>query len=404
MQRQGSVAVVFGTRPEIVKLAGVVQALGERCQAIWTGQHYDETLAGDIFRGLGLPDPQVRLAGVGGLDRGRQIGAVITELSQRFAVARPDVVIVQGDTNSTSAGAQAAHYHGVPVVHVEAGLRSRDRAMPEEINRQVVGVLADVHCAPTEEAVRNLLAEGVPAHRVHLTGNTVVEAVHLSLPAPELARSLPRRYGLRPGGYVLATIHRPENTDDPERMARILHELGALSIPVLFPAHPRTVRACERHGLGRELAALGVVPPVDHASFLGLAQHAALLVSDSGGVQEECTVLKKPLIVVRNSTERPEAVESGFAALVRPGPLIGTTARRLLGDPDLPRRLAARPSPYGDGRASGRIVALAIALADRAGAGHTGTGHTGPALAADPIKPPEPRLAGQREPQPTVHV
>ncbi|RAG85491.1 UDP-N-acetylglucosamine 2-epimerase (non-hydrolyzing) [Streptacidiphilus pinicola] len=360
-----SVAVVLGTRPEIVKLAGVIQGLAGRCQVIYTGQHYDEELAAGIFRGIGLPTPDIRLTGIGGASRGYQVGAMICDLSRRFEQERPGAVVVQGDTNSTSAGAQAAHYQGIPVVHVEAGLRSRDRAMPEEINRQVVGVLADVHCAPTQQAADNLRSEGVAPERIHLTGNTVVEAVSRSLPAPAVSLNLLRHYGQKPGAYVLATIHRPENTDDPRRLRRILRELAGLPLPVLFPAHPRTVRACERFGLVRELRALHPVPPVDHAAFLGLAQHAALLVSDSGGIQEECTVLKKPLIVVRNSTERPEAVAAGFATLLPPGPQLGATARRLLQDPGLHRRLAQLPSPYGDGRASDRIVAFATTLADR---------------------------------------
>ncbi|MFC5907164.1 non-hydrolyzing UDP-N-acetylglucosamine 2-epimerase [Streptacidiphilus monticola] len=357
------IAVVLGTRPEIVKLAGVIQGLGDRCQVVWTGQHYDTELAAGVFEGMGLPAPKIQLTGIGGTARGHQIGAMICELSRRFEHEPPGAVIVQGDTNSTSAGAQAAHYQGIPVIHVEAGLRSRDRAMPEEINRQVVSVLADVHCAPTPEAVANLLAEGVVAERIRLTGNTVVEAVTLSLPAPRESLALVDRFGRRPGEYVLVTLHRPENTDDPARLRLILRQLADLPVPVLFPAHPRTVQACERFGLRRELRALHPVPPVDHAAFLSLARHAALLVSDSGGVQEECTVLKKPLIVVRNSTERPEAVAAGFATLLPPGPQLGSTARRLLSDRELGRRLASLPSPYGDGRASARIAALARAVA-----------------------------------------
>lgn len=365
MGSAATVAVVLGTRPEIVKLAGVVRGLGDRGRVVYTGQHYDEALADGVFRGLRLAPPHTRLSGIGGAARGRQVGDMISALSDLFAADPPAAVVVQGDTNTTSAGAQAAHYHGVPVVHVEAGLRSRDRAMPEEINRQVVGVLADAHCAPTAGAAANLRAEGVPDHRIHLTGNTVVEAVADSVPGPRQAAALLRRYGLHADGYVLATLHRPENTDDPRRLRVILAELAGLDLPVVFPAHPRTRGCAARHGLSAELARLHVVDPVDHAAFLGLALHARLLVSDSGGVQEECTVLKKPLIVVRNSTERPEAVEAGFATLLRPGPEIGRLARALIADTALPARLAARPSPFGDGRAGERIVALTLALADR---------------------------------------
>jgi UDP-N-acetylglucosamine 2-epimerase (non-hydrolysing) len=247
---------------------------------------------------------------------------------------------------------------------VEAGLRSRDRQMPEEINRQVVGVLADAHCVPTAAAAANLRAEGVPPSRIHLTGNTIVEAIAESLPGPTECAALLRRYGVRAGQYVLATIHRPENTDDPARLEQILTELGGLGLPVLLPLHPRTRGCVARHGLAEQLARLRAIEAIDHPSFLGLASQARLLVSDSGGVQEECTVLKKPLIVVRNSTERPEAVEAGFATLLRPGPAIGELARRLIADASLAARLAAVPSPYGDGRAGERITALTLALAD----------------------------------------
>lgn len=362
-----AVAVVLGTRPEILKLAGVIRGLGDRARVVYTGQHYDEAMAGGVFRAMRLAPPDVRLTDIGGAVRGRQIGDMISALSDLFTAEPPAAVVVQGDTNTTSAGAQAAHYHGVPVVHVEAGLRSRDREMPEEINRQVVGVLADAHCAPTTVAAANLRAEGVPESRIHLTGNTIVEAVAESMPGPAECAALLRRHGVRADQYVLATVHRPENTDDPARLERILTELGGLGLPVLFPMHPRTRGCIARHGLAERLAALRAIEPIDHPSFLGLASRARLLVSDSGGVQEECTVLKKPLIVVRNSTERPEAVEAGFATLLRPGPAIGELARRLIADASLAVRLAALPSPYGDGRAGERITALTLALADARG-------------------------------------
>jgi len=241
-------------------------------------------------------------------------------------------------------------------VHVEAGLRSHDRAMPEELNRCVTGVLADLHCAPTEHAVANLLNDGVPADKIALTGNTIVEATLAMLPGPAAARQIAAGLGAEPGRYVLATIHRPENTDDPDRLRSILDELGKLGLPVLLPLHPRTKAAARRHGLTAELDRLRVTPPADHRTFLGLARHARLLVSDSGGVQEECTVLRKPLIVVRNSTERPESVEAGFAHLVQPGPAIGDLGRQLISDTGLEDRLASIPCPFGDGKASERIV------------------------------------------------
>ena len=358
------IAVVFGTRPEIIKLAGVIGELGDRARIVHTGQHYDDALSSAFFANFGLPQPHLLLdGGTGPWGRGHQVGTLIAELTREFTQAPPRAVIVQGDTNSTSAGAQAAHYCGIPVVHVEAGLRSRDRSMPEEINRQVVGVLADIHCAATPEAVANLLAEGVAADRIRLTGNTVVEATLRSLPRPAELDALLEQLEI-PAEFVLATFHRPENADDPVRLAAVLESLAALELPVVVPLHPRTRAKVKEFGLQPAAERLRLVEPVDHPTFLALAGRARLLVSDSGGVQEETTVLKKPLLVVRTSTERPEAVRAGFAQLVEPGPELLTAARRLLADTGLGERLAATPSPYGDGTASARISAIARALAD----------------------------------------
>jgi UDP-N-acetylglucosamine 2-epimerase (non-hydrolysing) len=358
MQRAGGnrqVTVVVGTRPEIVKLAEIVRLLGDRVRLLHTGQHHDDELAGVFFAAARLPAPRL-LAGIGGAPRHAQIGRMIEQLGEEFCATAPAAVVVQGDTNTASAGAQAASYAGVPVVHVEAGLRSFDRAMPEEINRCVIGVVADLHCAPTPGAVAHLLAEGVPAGNIELTGNTIVEATRRMLPGRRAARAIAAGFGAEPDGYVLATIHRPENTDDGGRLEIILTELSKLGLPVLLPLHPRTRLAVRRHGLDSELDRLRVIPPLDHRAFLGLAQLARLLVSDSGGVQEECTVLKRPLIVVRNSTERPEAVLAGFAHLVRPGPRLGELGRELSADTGLAARLARLPCPFGDGRASERIA------------------------------------------------
>jgi UDP-N-acetylglucosamine 2-epimerase (non-hydrolysing) len=334
-----------------------VRILGTQARLIHSGQHTDTELSGVFLASAGLPAPHM-LSGICGEPRYAQVGRITEQLGALFARQRPAVVVVQGDTNTAMAAAQAGNYCGVPVVHVEAGLRSYDRDMPEEINRCVIGVLASLHCAPTQRAAASLAAEGVPAARIALTGNTIVEATLAMLPGEAPAREIAAASGAEPGRYVLATIHRPENTDDPRRLGTILDELGKLGLPVLFPLHPRTRLAVARHGLGPALDRLRVLPPADHRTFLGLARHARLLVSDSGGVQEECTVLKRPLIVVRNSTERPESVEAGFAHLVQPGPVIGELGRRLIGDEGLAARLAALPCPYGDGTASEQIAEL----------------------------------------------
>ncbi|MGI9004831.1 MAG: non-hydrolyzing UDP-N-acetylglucosamine 2-epimerase [Streptosporangiaceae bacterium] len=352
------VAIVTGTRPEIIKLRHICQALGSAGWVVHTSQHEDTELAGVFFAEAGVGVAK-ELTGISGAPRHVQVGRMVEQLGEAFRAKRPAAVIVQGDTNTASAGAQAANYNGIPVIHVEAGLRSFDRAMPEEVNRCLAGVLADVHCAPTPLAVEQLRAEGVPANRIELTGNTIVEATLAMTPGPAEAAAIARDAGVQPGGYVLATIHRPENTDDPARLKVVLDQLATLGLPVLLPAHPRMRLAARRHGLTAELVRLRVRPPADHHTFLGLASLARLIVSDSGGVQEECTVMKRPLLVIRNSTERPESIAAGFAQLVRPGPMMGETARAMIADTTLDARLAATPCPYGDGTASERIAAIA---------------------------------------------
>ncbi|AUG77218.1 UDP-N-acetylglucosamine 2-epimerase [Kitasatospora sp. MMS16-BH015] len=357
------IAVVLGTRPELVKLAPLIHELGPAARLLHTGQHWDEAMSGRFLRELDLPEPEL-LTGVGGRPRAGQIAASLDQLDAAFTAERPGAVVVQGDTNATLAGALAANARGIPLVHVEAGLRSHDRAMPEEHNRVMVDHIADLLCAATEDNLANLSAEAVPAERVALTGNTVVEVVRAGLPRAAERVALLDRYGLRPDGYVLATVHRPENTDTAEALGAVLAGLGGLGHPVLFPMHPRTRAAVERFGLTHLLAGLQVIEPVGYAEFLGLARHAALLVSDSGGVQEECTVLGRPLLVVRRSTERPEAVAAGFAALVEPGEQLATMAAAWLADTrSRLARLAATPSPYGDGSASARIAQLTVELA-----------------------------------------
>lgn len=369
-----SIAVILGTRPELVKLAPLIHELGDAARLIHTGQHWDDSLSGQFIEELRLPVPEL-LAGVGGRSRATQVGSALQQLDALFAEDTPAAVVVQGDTNATLAGAMAANAHGIPLVHVEAGLRSHDRAMPEEHNRVMVDALADVLCAATEDNRANLLAESVPEARIAVTGNTVVEVVRDSLPAEAEQHTLLTAHSLRPGAYVLATVHRPENTDDPDALRRLvqaLREIAARGTPVVVPLHPRTAAAAARHDVS--LDRLTVIEPLGYAEFLTLARHAALLVSDSGGVQEECTVLGRPLLVVRRSTERPEAAEAGFAKLVEPGPELAGTALRWLSDgEERLSRLARTSSPYGDGLASARIAGILAALTEQ---------HAAPALQA----------------------
>jgi UDP-N-acetylglucosamine 2-epimerase (non-hydrolysing) len=271
--------------------------------------------------------------------------------------------VVQGDTNTANASAQAAHYLGIPVVHVEAGLRSWDRAMPEEINRMIVGVVADLHCCATEGNAAHLRAAGVRDDAIVVTGNPIVEATLATLPDGDEQRRLLDAYHLDDGGFVLATIHRPENVDDGERLTAILAELGHLPWPIVLPLHPRTADRIQTFGLEDLANALRIIAPIDHRSFLALAARARVVVSDSGGVQEEVTVLKKPLVVVRNSTERPEAVAAGFSVMAQPDEIAGAVG--VMAAPAVAARLVTLPCPFGDGHAGQRIAAATCALADR---------------------------------------
>lgn len=350
-----SVAVVLGTRPEIIKLAHVIRLLGPAANVLHTGQHYDWGLSAVFIEAFGLPEPGAHLE-VGGKTRGDQIGLAVSALDRYLADHRPEALVVQGDTNTSLAGGIAANAREIPLLHVEAGLRSFDRRMPEEHNRVLVDHIADVLFAPTDVAEKNLLEEGIPESRIRVTGNTVVEAVLELMPVESERGSLVDQYRLQPGEYVLSTFHRPENVDDPERFAAILRELASLELPVLLPLHPRSLAQAAEHGLSPLLDRLLVVEPIGYREFLGLGAESAFLISDSGGVQEEVSVYKRSVIVVRRSTERPEVLGT-FAELVEPGPGISEIAGRWLADVSgLHARLAVLDSPYGDGTASRRIV------------------------------------------------
>jgi UDP-N-acetylglucosamine 2-epimerase (non-hydrolysing) len=350
-----SIAVVLGTRPEIIKLAHVIRLLGPAAAILHTGQHYDWSLSASFLETFGLPQPKTHLE-VGGKTRGRQIGLAVSALDGYLADHRPNAIVVQGDTNTALAGALAANSRDIPLFHVEAGLRSFDRRMAEEHNRVLVDHVGDLLFAPTDVAEKNLLEEGIPDHQIRITGNTVVEAVLELMPSVGDRRDLVRTHELRSGEYVLSTFHRPENVDDPQRFTSVLEELASLNLPVLLPLHPRSVARAKEYGLGSLLDRLTVIEPIGYREFLGLGAESAFLISDSGGVQEEVSVYKRSVIVVRRSTERPEVLGT-FAELVDPGPGISEIAQRWLADlPGLHEHLTSIPSPYGDGTASRRIV------------------------------------------------
>ncbi len=356
-----NIAVIFGTRPEIIKLAPIIRALGERAFVVHTGQHFDANMSQLMIDQLGLREPDL-LLDVGGRTRGSQIGLATIAIEELFLNLRPSVAVVQGDTNSGLAGALAANSCGIPLVHLEAGLRSFDRSMPEEHNRVLIDALADRCLTPHLSNNEQLLREGVGKDRIRLTGSTLQEAVESILPDQMARTEVLDRFALSPSGFVLATVHRVENVDRPEPLEIILRELAGLGTPVVLPLHPRTRRRAEEFGFAALLEQLVVIDPLGYREFISLAAECSLLISDSGGVQEEATILKRPVLVIRSSTERPEILGT-FAQLVQVGPDIGIAARALLANlRETHKFLESLPYPYG-ADATARCVAEITLLA-----------------------------------------
>jgi UDP-N-acetylglucosamine 2-epimerase (non-hydrolysing) len=354
------IAIIVGTRPEIIKMAPLVRACVERNVPhilLHTGQHYSYELDGVFFEELGLPVPHANLS-VGSGTQAHQIGAIITGIAPIYEREQPDWVLVEGDTSSVLAAALAAHKLGLKVGHVEAGLRSYDRTMPEELNRRLTDHLSDHLYAPTAKAKAILLGEGISAEHIFVTGNTVVDELMLQGPRAE-SREAPVRFGVVPRRYAIATVHRAENTDNESRLRGIVHGLSdvasATGLEVLCAVHPRTRLRMETFGLawGRGVRAL---PPLPYLDFLSLHAKAALTLSDSGGLQEEACCLGVPCVTLRDNTERPESIEVGANLLVgTDSARIVEGARRMLGARD------AWPNPFGDGRAAHHILDALIA-------------------------------------------
>lgn len=351
------IAVVVGTRPEIIKMAPVVRACiarGVPWLLIHTGQHYSFEMDGVFFEELGLPCAHHNLA-IGSGSQAYQISAVISGMAPILEAERPDVVLVEGDTNSVLAAALAANKIGVRVGHVEAGLRSYDRSMPEEINRVLTDHLADHLYAPTAGARAILLGEGIPESRIHVTGNTVVDELLLQRSRAERP-GLFDRFGVTAGRYAIATVHRKENVDDDVRLRGILEGLSgsaqALGVPVLAALHPRTTARLA--GLGLSVSnGVRALPPLGYLDFLGLHSGAAITLTDSGGLQEEACCLRVPCVTLRDNTERPESVEAGANMLAGADPERIVACARLMRD-----RARDWDNPFGDGRSGDRIVEL----------------------------------------------
>lgn len=343
---------IVGARPEFIQAAPVSFALRRAHHEVLvhTGQHYDDLMSHIFFEDLDLPAPDYHL-GVGSGSHARQTGEMMIRLEEVLRKERPDVVIVRGDTNSTLAGALAAAKLHIPLVHIEAGERSFNKFMPEEINRLVADRLADLHFCITRLAVRHLAQEGI-TEGVFFVGDVMLDAVRIYLPrAMERAPALLERLKVEPGRYLLATVHRAGNTDDPRRLAGILAGFNSIPEPIMFPVHPRTRQAIARYGL--QIAPhVRAIEPVGYLDMLALEAHARMILTDSGGVQREAYFLGVPCLTLREETELMETVEIGWNRLV------GTDPRRILKGWSSFRPTGPRPPLFGDGHAAERIAAI----------------------------------------------
>ncbi len=347
---------VVGARPQFIKAAPVCRALRERHEEILvhSGQHYDYSMSDVFFAELGIPRPDFNLAVGSGL-HGKMTGEMLGMLEELYLEQEPDCVLVYGDTNTTLAGALAAAKLSIPVVHVEAGLRSFVRDMPEEINRVITDHVSALLCCPTEAAIRNLAAEGI-TEGVVAVGDCMLDTARFFAerqdPGPVLAK-----HGVERGGYFLATLHRAANSDDPGRLASVIAAFGRLGRPVVWPVHPRTRANLERFGLLERLAGatdIVAVEPLPYMETVALLSQASGLLTDSGGMQKEAYFFEVPCVTLREETEWVETVDLGWNTLVGTDEeaIVAAAAASLTGD-----RPAEHPDVYGDGHAADHIVA-----------------------------------------------
>ena len=352
------VHLIAAARPNFMKVAPLWHALKAsadfRPVLIHTGQHYDANMSAEILKDLGLPDPDVHL-GIGSGSHAEQTGRVMIEYGRVAESHRPDWLVVVGDVNSTLAAALVGVKLGIRTVHLEAGLRSRDRTMPEEINRIATDAVCDVLWTPSPDADRNLLDEGVPEARITRVGNIMLDSFERCRPAIAAA-AVPDDLGLGAAPYCVATLHRPANVDSREALQRLVACLAAVQrrVPLVFPVHPRTAARLAEHGFDRLLAASGVRldAPLPYIRFMSLVSRASAVITDSGGLQEETTYLGIPCLTLRDSTERPITVEEGTNRLATPENLPA-----LLDSALASVRGKARRPQFWDGRTAARCLA-----------------------------------------------
>jgi UDP-N-acetylglucosamine 2-epimerase (non-hydrolysing) len=353
------VAVIASTRPEVIKLSpifGTLKKQGIDHVFATTGQHYDLLLFKKFIEELGLDEPDHDIS-VGSGTQATQTGKAMIGIEEMLIKESPDVVVVEGDTNSVLSGALASIKLKIPVAHVEAGLRSYDRTMPEEINRVLTDHCSELCFAPTETSALNLVNEGINPKKIHIVGNTIVDATLSNIKQALKNSKIHEDYSEK---FILLTLHRQENTDDVERLESIFSALRDSEKDILFPMHPRTSKIIRGTSLGRLLEGgnIRVTPPLGYLDFLALMKRAFAVLTDSGGVQEEAITLGTPCLTLRYNTERPESVWAGGNILV------GTKREDILekinhlSDPMVHKKMKSAKNPFGDGKAGERIVKI----------------------------------------------
>ncbi|MCP4547853.1 MAG: UDP-N-acetylglucosamine 2-epimerase (non-hydrolyzing) [bacterium] len=347
---------IVGARPNFMKMAPIMRALAKsdfEAMLCHTGQHYDDNMSKVFFDDLELPRPDIFM-GVGSGSHAKQTAKIMTEFEDIVLKEKPDLVMVVGDVNSTIACSLVCAKLMIPIAHVEAGLRSWDREMPEEINRMVTDILADLLFTTSAEAEPNLLREGVAAEKIHFTGNVMIDSLMFYLPKADRLTILDD-LELKPQGYGLVTLHRPSNVDDPDTFRGILDALGEAGsrVPLIWPMHPRTRKMIESFGIDPKAMGLRPVEPLGYLEFMKLMKDSRLVMTDSGGIQEETTVLGIPCLTLRENTERPITCDIGTNTLVGVNP---DNIRKTIIDTFEGEAQPWQAPPLWDGHAAERIV------------------------------------------------
>ena len=355
---------IVGARPNLPKIAPLIREMQRHPEIdpilVHTGQHYDEALSDIFFRQMGIPTPHVNLE-VGSGSHAAQTAEVLKRVEPVLIERQPDLVLVVGDVNSTIAVSLAAVKLGIPVAHVEAGLRSFDRSMPEEINRILTDALADYLFVTEEDAIEHLLKEGRPRKAIHLVGNVMIDSLRHFLPIAQksgIGDDLALKKGIDWQRFAVLTLHRPSNVDSTEKLAELLGAIDAIAaqVPVIFPVHPRTQQRLSSAGIQTH-PQLKLIPPIGYLDFLCLLSKATMVLTDSGGIQEETTALGVPCLTLRENTERPITISQGTNLLIGTDPAkIIAAARQILAGKGKPGRIP----PFWDGHAAERIVEVLL--------------------------------------------